>query len=626
MTLASLYGGLAPGGYVIVDDYRAMHGVRPRGGRVPGAARDHGAARGRGLDLRALAAHERRAVRGARRRPPRRRTPHAGARSASAPACPRSERELELAAEVAELRARLARAAGAAPHRRLRGAPGDGCAAGHDRVRLRDHPPGGLRALRGAGHPPRRRARLGRARAPRRRARCSRTTTRCSTRRPRSPDLEALVLVHQDTEIVDADFCDRVRAALADDTVGVVGCVGAVGVRSIAWWEGSVSLASFVHRFGEHGGGDLPSFSWTWDEAPPVRAGRRGRHARRLPARAAALDGRADPLRRVARRAARLRPRLLPAGPRGRPQGRHGRPRAPSTTTRSSSSTTPEEWVQAHIRIAEKWDGRMPRHRHRGRAPGRSARAAPRPSATPPRLEAHARMLQIEARARELERATRGDARQHLLARHGAAAARRAAARAVREAWRVIAFGTSSPRARRGGATRSPGIGRAAEPDSAILALRVRDLAAAEPQHRPRRRRAARRPRGARAACTRTRSSTDPGLCARVRETLADPDVARGRRGGRARARKGIAWWEGEVSAAPGDAPLRRPRRGRRVPGFGWAGPSARRSARSTSSTARCWSCPRGRSAPSGSTRRCAWATGTTRTSAGRCARRAARS
>ena len=30
-------------------------------------------------------------------------------------------------------------------------------------------------------------------------------------------DLEALVLVHQDTEIVDQDFCQRVRAALSDE-------------------------------------------------------------------------------------------------------------------------------------------------------------------------------------------------------------------------------------------------------------------------------------------------------------------------------------------------------------------------------------------------------------------------
>ena len=82
-------------------------------------------------------------------------------------------------------------------------------------------------------------------------------------------DLEALVLVHQDAEIVDADLCAKVREALRDPEVGLIGCVGALDVRSIAWWEGSVTLASFINRYEAHGGGDLASFSWSWEEAPP---------------------------------------------------------------------------------------------------------------------------------------------------------------------------------------------------------------------------------------------------------------------------------------------------------------------------------------------------------------------
>jgi hypothetical protein len=81
-------------------------------------------------------------------------------------------------------------------------------------------------------------------------------------------DLEALVLVHQDAEIVEPDFCAKLRDALSDEDVGVVGVVGAVGVRSIAWWEGSVTWASFTHRYGELGGGDLPALSWDKDEMP----------------------------------------------------------------------------------------------------------------------------------------------------------------------------------------------------------------------------------------------------------------------------------------------------------------------------------------------------------------------
>ncbi|MEX2196740.1 MAG: bifunctional glycosyltransferase/class I SAM-dependent methyltransferase [Thermoleophilaceae bacterium] len=51
-------------------------------------------------------------------------------------------------------------------------------------------------------------------------------------------DLEALVLLHEDTEILDPEFCAKVRGLLADDDVAVAGVVGARGVRGLAWWEG----------------------------------------------------------------------------------------------------------------------------------------------------------------------------------------------------------------------------------------------------------------------------------------------------------------------------------------------------------------------------------------------------
>jgi GT2 family glycosyltransferase len=75
-------------------------------------------------------------------------------------------------------------------------------------------------------------------------------------------DLEALALLHQDVEIVDSDFCGKVRLALSEPEVAIVGCAGAVGVRSIAWWEGSIRWASFTHRFEEMGGGELPGLTW----------------------------------------------------------------------------------------------------------------------------------------------------------------------------------------------------------------------------------------------------------------------------------------------------------------------------------------------------------------------------
>jgi hypothetical protein len=81
--------------------------------------------------------------------------------------------------------------------------------------------------------------------------------------------LEVLVLLHQDSEIQDPQFTAKLRAALADPQVGVVGCVGSIGVRTIAWWEGSVTWASFIHRYTELGGGDFPSLTWNENDRPP---------------------------------------------------------------------------------------------------------------------------------------------------------------------------------------------------------------------------------------------------------------------------------------------------------------------------------------------------------------------
>ena len=82
-------------------------------------------------------------------------------------------------------------------------------------------------------------------------------------------DIEALVLIHQDAEISDPEFTTKLRAALADPDVAIVGCAGALDVRSIAWWEGSITWASFTHRYEELGGGEIPAFSWMTDHLPP---------------------------------------------------------------------------------------------------------------------------------------------------------------------------------------------------------------------------------------------------------------------------------------------------------------------------------------------------------------------
>lgn len=51
-------------------------------------------------------------------------------------------------------------------------------------------------------------------------------------------DLEGLALLHEDVELRDPLFEEKVRLALADEEVAVVGVIGARSVSSLAWWEG----------------------------------------------------------------------------------------------------------------------------------------------------------------------------------------------------------------------------------------------------------------------------------------------------------------------------------------------------------------------------------------------------
>src|SRR5678816_3999799 len=48
--------------------------------------------------------------------------------------------------------------------------------------------------------------------------------------------LEALVLVHDDVELHDRQLCEKLRRLFATEHVGLVGVIGATGVRSLAWW------------------------------------------------------------------------------------------------------------------------------------------------------------------------------------------------------------------------------------------------------------------------------------------------------------------------------------------------------------------------------------------------------
>lgn len=86
------------------------------------------------------------------------------------------------------------------------------------------------------------------------------------------PDLEALVIVSPFAEITDSELCAKVRLGLSDPEVAVAGCVGARGVQSIAWWDGTqVSCArGFVYAYNDKGGGELPGLPWVQTGPAPA--------------------------------------------------------------------------------------------------------------------------------------------------------------------------------------------------------------------------------------------------------------------------------------------------------------------------------------------------------------------
>ena len=213
-------------------------------------------------------------------------------------------------------------------------------------------------------------------------------------------DLEALVLVHQDLEIVADDFAAKLREALADPEVAVAGCAGAIGVRSLAWWEGSVTWASLTQRYEEFGGGgEIPGISWNGgDRRAYVGTGE-----------VDAIDGCLIVLSAWAVRNLRFDEALA---------GRHGYDvdiclqasaagrRVVTADLRvihhHSLDLLPdqEEWVQAHVELAEKWAERL------------DADAAPDWRRRARRAEAEAAAARLRMGAAELQR---NDARGKLM-------------------------------------------------------------------------------------------------------------------------------------------------------------------------------------------------------------------
>ena len=109
----------------------------------------------------------------------------------------------------------------------------------------------------------RRRARLGalwRSRAPAR----SRATTTCSAPAPRSARTWRRWCSCTRTSRSPIPGSPRWSARRSPtESVAIAGCAGAIGVRSLAWWEGSVTWASVTQRYEEFGGGgEIPGISW----------------------------------------------------------------------------------------------------------------------------------------------------------------------------------------------------------------------------------------------------------------------------------------------------------------------------------------------------------------------------
>ena len=215
-------------------------------------------------------------------------------------------------------------------------------------------------------------------------------------------DLEALVLLHQDAEIASPGFCDTLRQALSDPDVGVVGCVGAVGVRSIAWWEGSVTWASFVHRYDELGGGELPALSWTNGDLPAFAQ----------TGEVDTVDGFVLVLSPWVVRNVRFDESL------GRLHGYDFdfclQVRAAGRKVVTADFKVvhhhslelvshPETWLTAHMRVAEKWQGRMPGATPAGGDWEQRARRG-EAEASLARTQAVAAMLHADARVAQLER------------------------------------------------------------------------------------------------------------------------------------------------------------------------------------------------------------------------------
>jgi hypothetical protein len=278
--------------------------------------------------------------------------------------------------------------------------------------------------------------------------------------------LEALVLVHQDAELGDLDFANKVREALRDPEVAIVGCAGAVGVRSIAWWQGAVTWSGVTHRYQEYGGGDTEAAGWDPKRRPSYT------HTGEVDS----IDGVVMVLSPWALRQLRFDESL---------GNLHGYDFDICMQARAAGKKVvtadldvihhhslelindPEAWTQSYMRLVQKWNGRLP-----------DTGADPEQRAL--RSEAEAAC----ARGISVSNQLRNQAILHLLERvegelESTAAELRATKRELEETRRKLRSGKESPGAGGAPAT-TPPPGKARAIDYAVDQLGIESFASLE--------------------------------------------------------------------------------------------------------------------------------------------------
>jgi hypothetical protein len=185
--------------------------------------------------------------------------------------------------------------------------------------------------------------------------------------------VDALVLAHQDVEITNPGFTGEVRRCLEHPEVALVGALGALNVTSIAWWDPGPMVGDYRWKFSADGGGVVSTDDW--DSYVPAT----GVHE------VDAIDGMVIVFSRWAIEHLRFDEDIDPSA--------HGYDVDISFQARAAGKAVVvgrldvthhheislmddrSDWIAAHMRFAEKWEGRSPGPPLDERWPDRARRA-----------------------------------------------------------------------------------------------------------------------------------------------------------------------------------------------------------------------------------------------------------